>query len=144
MKLLLRLVTLVLLMASCSTEPEPLIYGKDQCEFCKMTLMDNHFGAELVTHTGKVHKFDDIRCLLDFYHQGENPHEQYAHRLVVDYNHPGQLISALDAYYIKADTIRAPMNSKLAAFSTEEDMRAFRKRWSGIYMAWGEVVAQFK
>ena len=42
-------------VASCSTEPEPLHYGTDVCHFCKMTLVDNKFGAELVTKNGKAH-----------------------------------------------------------------------------------------
>lgn len=144
MRGIVMLVWVGIAFSSCSTEPEPLNYGKDQCHFCKMTLVDNKFGGELVTHTGKVYKFDDIRCFLDFYHDGEDPHEKYAHRLVVDYTHPGELIPALDAYYLKSEQVKTPMASHLAAFGTEEEMRKFKKEWNGIYLAWGEVVTQFK
>ncbi|MCX8489678.1 MAG: hypothetical protein ORN54_01270 [Cyclobacteriaceae bacterium] len=44
--------SILLLFISCSTEPEPLVYGTDICHFCKMTLMDKKFGAELVTKKG--------------------------------------------------------------------------------------------
>ena len=59
---------ILVLFQQCTQEPEPLVYGKDVCQFCKMTLMDHKFGAELVTNKGKVYKFDDINCMLNFYH----------------------------------------------------------------------------
>ncbi|HRI80568.1 MAG TPA: nitrous oxide reductase, partial [Cyclobacteriaceae bacterium] len=63
-------VVLFLFMAACSTEPEPLQYGKDTCHTCKMTLMDNKFGAEIVTDKGKIYKFDDMSCFLNYYNSG--------------------------------------------------------------------------
>ncbi len=53
-------------LLSCKAEPEPLHYGKDACHACKMTLMDKKFGSELVTKKGKVYKFDDTNCMLNF------------------------------------------------------------------------------
>jgi copper chaperone NosL len=35
-----------LVVTSCSVEAERINYGKDACHHCKMTLMDNKFGAE--------------------------------------------------------------------------------------------------
>ncbi len=59
--LLLSLVT-----ASCGSNPEPINYGHDECEFCRMQISDNRYGAELVTDKGKVYKFDSIECLIEF------------------------------------------------------------------------------
>ncbi len=84
---------------SCSTEPEPLAYGTDICHFCKMTLMDNKFGAELVTQNGKIYKFDDMNCFLNFYNSGYEPIEDFKHKLVVDYSNPGKLIDATTGFY---------------------------------------------
>lgn len=131
-------------LASCSTEPVPLVYGTDACHFCKMTLMDKKFGAELVTQKGKVYKFDDLRCLLSFYHADSEPTDQYLHLMVVDYSDPGKLISGKDAYYVKSASIRSPMDGQLAAFESKSTMDSYKKQWNGIYMTWGEVVTQFK
>ncbi len=131
-------------LASCSTEPVPLAYGKDVCDFCKMTLMDKKFGAELVTQKGKVYKFDDLRCFLSFYHSDTEPTETYQHLLVVDYSNPVKLVSAKDAFYVKSPAINSPMNGQLAAFETKSTMDDFKAQWNGIYLTWGEVVTEFK
>lgn len=129
---------------SCSTEPEPLVYGEDACYSCKMTLMDNKFGAELVTKKGKVFKFDDINCFLNFYNSSEINEGDYEHRLVIDFTRPGTLIDATNAHYVKAESIKSPMASQLAAFEDYHMMAANKKDWKGIYLSWGEVVTQFK
>ena len=129
---------------SCSTEPEPLHYGSDVCTFCKMTLVDNKFGAELVTRKGKIYKFDDMKCFIDYYNSGIEPVEDFKHKLVVDYSNPGKLIHAADAFYVISTEIRSPMDGKAAAFETKASMDNFKKQWKGIYLSWGEVITQYK
>jgi copper chaperone NosL len=138
------LLILATLLISCSTEPEPLQYGTDICHFCKMTLMDKKFGAELVTKKGKIYKFDDLNCFLNFYNSGNEPEENFKHKLVVDFSAPAKLIDATNAFYIKSSEIRSPMDGRVAAFETKASMDKFKKEWNGIYLAWGEVVTQYK
>jgi copper chaperone NosL len=109
-----------------------------------MTLTDKKFGAELVTRKGKVFKFDDLNCFLNFYNADFEEVDNYLHLLVVDYATPGKLIPAKEAFYLKSPDIRSPMDSQVAAFETKEAMDNFKKQWKGIYLAWGEVVTQFK
>ncbi len=135
---------LLLNLASCSTEPEPLNYGMDVCHFCKMTLVDKKFGAELVTDKGKVFKFDDLNCFLNFYNSDYEETNHFSHVLVVDYSIPGKLIPAKDAFYLKSADIRSPMDGQVAAFERKASMDNFKKQWKGIYLAWGEVVTQYK
>lgn len=129
---------------ACSTEPVPLVYGTDVCRFCKMTLTDQKFGGELVTVKGKVYKFDDVRCLLNYYNTSDEKEEDYKHRLVIDYAQPGKLINAADAFYLKSAQIHSPMDGGVAAFSEKVKMDAFKHQQGGIYLAWGEVITQFK
>jgi copper chaperone NosL len=138
--------TLILFfLSSCSVEPEPLVfYGTDVCYSCKMTLMDNRFGAEIVTKKGKVYKFDDINCFVNFHNSGSEPEENMAYRLVIDYESPGNLIDAVNSFYVKSDTLRTPMGSGIAAFSIGEDYKAYKKKWNGILLSWGEVVTEYK
>jgi copper chaperone NosL len=135
---------ILLLFISCSTEPEQLVYGTDVCQFCKMTLMDKKFGAELVTKKGKVYKFDDMNCFLNFYNSAFEDTENYQHKLVVDFASEGKLIDATHAFYIKSSAIRSPMDGQVAAFETKASMDKFKKEWKGIYLAWGEVITQYK
>jgi copper chaperone NosL len=129
---------------ACSVKPEPLKFGIDACYTCKMTLMDNKFGAELVTRKGKVYKFDDINCMLNFYHSEYESTEDFTHILVIDFANPETFIDAQHALYIKSANIRTPMASGIAAFENEESLKPYLKEWKGILMSWGEVQTQFK
>jgi copper chaperone NosL len=135
---------LVMMMLACSTEPQPLVYGKDGCHACKMTLMDKKFGAEVVTTKGKVYKFDDVNCMLNFLHSGELGERDIAHRLVIDFANPEKLIDTSHAFFLKSNTIKSPMASQVAAFEREEDMKRVKEELGGIYLVWGELVTQFK
>ena len=129
---------------ACSTTPEPLRYGADACHSCKMTLVDNRFGAELVTRKGKIYKFDDLNCMLAFYHSGEEEGDKFKHKLVVNYEKPGEFLKAAEAFYLKSKEIRSPMASEVAAFESYDRAIYFKKQWSGIFLAWGEIITQFK
>jgi copper chaperone NosL len=129
---------------SCSVEPEPIQYGTDACHACKMTLMDKKFGAELVTNKGKVYKFDDVNCMLNFFNSAENSQDEFKYKLVVDFTQPAKLIEASDAFYLKSPQIKSPMASQIAAFEKEESMKSLKQEWDGIYLVWGELVTQFK
>jgi copper chaperone NosL len=135
---------LAALFLSCSSDPVPLRYGKDACHVCKMTLMDKKFGAELVTAKGKVYKFDDVNCMVNFINSGYLEDETLVHKLIIDYDRPEKLISAERAFYLKSDEIRSPMASQVAAFETEEIMSKYKTELKGTYLGWGELLTQFK
>lgn len=136
--------SLVAFLVSCTTEPEPLQYGQDACHTCKMTLMDKKFGAELVSKKGKVFKFDDVNCMLAYYHSGETEPSEFSHMLVVDFSQPSELIEAADAFYLKSAFIKSPMASQIAAFGKKENMAEVKNELKGIYLVFGELVTQFK
>jgi len=139
---------LIILLAGftygCTVEPEPLVYGVDMCHTCKMTLMDPKFGAEIVTKKGKVYKFDDVNCMLGFYHSDFEEQGNMAHLLVVNFAQPTELIDATNSWYLKSELIRSPMASGIAAFATEEEYSQYKKEWKAILMSWGETNTQFK
>jgi len=130
---------------SCSVKPEPINYGKDNCHLCKMTIMDKKFGGEVVTLKGKVYKFDDVNCMVNFLNSGFLDDRDVAYKLVVDYSRPGQFIAADEAFYIKSPDIRSPMASQVASFETEESKNEYKMQWSNsIYLTWGELTTQYK
>ena len=135
--------TLFLLMMACSVEPDPIKYGKDACHHCKMTMMDNRFGAEIVTGKGKIYKFDDANCMIDYLNK-ELQDQEIAHCLIVDFASPGALIDAKTAFYVKSEEIKSPMASNVAAFKEKKNLESHNDSWRGIELSWGELVTQFK
>lgn len=129
-------------LLSCNVKPEPLTMGKDACYTCKMTLMDNKFGAEIVTKKGKIYKFDDLNCMINFNKSGYEPEENIAHRLVVDFMQTDKLIDATKALYCKSAKINSPMGSQTAAFEKKTDLEKFNSEWQGIILTWNELAAQ--
>jgi copper chaperone NosL len=143
MKKLIAIIPIVILGA-CSTEPQPLQFGKDACHSCKMTLMDKRFGAEIVTTKGKVYKFDDVNCMVNFLNAGELTDRDVKHSLVVDFANPEKLIETRHAFFLRSENIKSPMASHVAAFETEVDFKANKNELKGIYLVWGELITQFK
>jgi copper chaperone NosL len=135
---------LMLVAMACSVKPEPIVFGKDNCHLCKMTIMDKRFGAEVVTTKGKIYKFDDVNCMINFLNSNYLEEREVAHKLVVDFSQPEKLIDAPYAFFIKSPEIRSPMASQVASFESDETKNDFNKQWKGIYLTWGELTTQFK
>jgi copper chaperone NosL len=138
------LAVFMIALVGCTIEPQPLVYGKDACQTCKMTLTDQKFGAEIVTAKGKVYKFDDANCMINFMNSGSIEGEEVSHKLMVDYTQPGKLLPVEHTFFLKSDEIRSPMNSGIAAFETEASMKDFKAKWNAIYLGWGELQTEFK
>jgi copper chaperone NosL len=133
---------IMLVLAGCSTKPESIAFGKDHCHFCKMTIVDEKFGAELVTRKGKVYKFDDVKCLLDYYNTAEEPQGSFVHKLVVDFAGQGALIDVNTAHFLASPEIRSPMNGQVAAFHSPEAMDEAKKQWSANHLSWDDLTSQ--
>ena len=145
MKPAVSVIILIAILSACTPKPEPLAYNSDTCHACKMTLTDEKYGAELVTTKGKVFKFDDINCMVNFFNSGDVAETDIAFKLVMDYSNPARgLFPADEAFYLFSDQLRSPMASEVAAFEKEDSMKAMKKKIGGIYLGWGELKTQFK
>lgn len=137
-------VAVVLLLSSCGTEPEPILFGKDACEHCRMTIMDPKFGAELVTSKGKVFKFDDVNCMVHLGKGLPDGLDGAAHLLISDMSNPGQLIPVKEAFMLRSEEVRSPMGSRVAAFSVEADRDAKLTEWGGETIDWAGIRAVYE
>ncbi len=142
MRLLIIIVASVWLVG-CDVKPEPLAYGKDACHSCKMTLVDEKFGGEVVTKKGKVYKFDDVNCMINFYNSQETA-DNVSLLLMINFDSVDQFVDAREAFYVKSTMIKSPMGSQVASFSTREQLKKYNKEWNGIELSWGELVTQYK
>src|SRR5579871_3749844 len=127
---------------SCTSEPKRLVYGKDVCQVCKMTLADKKSGAELITDKELTYKFDDISCLLSFLNSNSQLRMDYSYLLVVDHARDGKLINAADAYYFQSTDVVSPMKGSIAAFNSQQELSQFGSGKVGKTMTWEEVIAE--
>lgn len=137
MKSISILTVFILLLTGCNKQPEAIAYGKDLCTNCKMTIMDQKFGAELVNTRGKVIKFDSGECMLEYLKMDD--HFEAAEHLVINYANPGELIAADKAFYLHGGEVKSPMGGNLAAFKTTEEAQKFQKELSGDLVLWDKV-----
>lgn len=114
----------------CSSRPEPIAFGEDQCAFCRMTITEPMFGAELITDKGRVLKYDAAECLINHLAADAPPHEQL---LVIAYDEPRQLYPVDSLTFVIAPEYRSPMGAHLAAF------RDIERAKPGGAMHWDEV-----
>ncbi len=127
-------IIVLLLTISCKVTPEAIEYGKDQCSFCKMNIVDQTHSAQFVTAKGKQFKFDAIECMVNYL--GENNEEKIAISLVADYANPGEMTEAEKATYLITPAIKSPMGANLSAFSAKNTADEFQQNHSGEIFTW--------
>lgn len=128
-------------MMACTTDKRPISYGKDGCAFCKMTIMDNRFGAEMVNPKGKIFTFDSGECLVRYIHLHKadlKPKDRY---FVTDFRRPGVLIEAQKATFVHGPGIESPMGGNLAAASTSSEAKEIASHSQAELLSWQEVLA---
>lgn len=129
---------IVLLLSSCNASTIPILLGKDNCSYCKMPFGDARFGAELITSKGKVYKFDDAHCLTSFISQSGKATNN-AKIYFVNFSDNHSFIEATQAYYLKSEVFRTPMNGNIAAFQNQESLQAAKQIFGGTELKWEEI-----
>jgi len=136
------LISVLFIFSSCSTKPQPIQFGVDNCDFCKMTISDQRYGAELVTKKGRIFKFDDIHCIKGFIENGQVKSEDIAGSWLVDFSIPEKLIPAKESHLFFSEQLKSPMGSNIAAFENAQEMTKIQENYSGTEMKWDDYLAQ--
>ena len=135
---------LSVLQYSCNLSPEPINYGKDECEYCRMLISDNRYGSEVITDKGKIYKFDSIECLVEYALEQNILGDEKQTFLVTDFSNPLKLVDAKSAFYVHNDNIRSPMGLNVSAFGNESDMQKFFSDNNGRKIIWLDVIELIK
>lgn len=138
---LVPLLGLMLFLPACKSGPVAIDYGKDECASCKMILVDKHYGTEFVTDKGKVFKFDDVNCMVDFMNEKNSPAGK---ALIVDFNRVNQFLVVDQAVYLKHPKLRSPMGSGIGAFISADAAMAVDRELGGggKILKWDEVAEE--
>jgi copper chaperone NosL len=131
----------VLSLCACSTGPQDIAYGSDGCHYCKMTIVEVNYGAELVTSKGKVYKFDAAECMINYLKK--NQEEDQGMRYVINYEN-GEWLDAGDGFYLRSKNLPSPMGQYITAFGTRESAEKLRSEKDGVIQSWEELNENFE
>lgn len=141
MKKIVLLFSSLFMIACVSNEPKPIKLNVDTCEFCKMTISNGKFGAELLTKKGRYYKFDDLSCMLLY--AKENANVQVQSFFVNDYAKDNTLIPAEQSFYLRGGSINSPMRGNFAAFESDKDQDNFQKQLNAKTLTWEQVFTMY-
>lgn len=131
---------LLFLFVSCGKDAEPINYGHDECEYCRMLITDNKYGAELITEKGKIYKYDSIECLINYALVENMIGDNEVTMLVSDFSNPEYFTDARKAFYLHNNDFRSPMGLNVMAFSGESKLKSFESENGGNRHSWIDVI----
>ena len=132
-------IVILLGIISCKVEPRAIEYGKDQCDFCLMNIVDKTHATQYVTKKGKQFKFDAIECMIN--NLGDKNEGDIAILLVTDFRKPGVMMDAKTASYLISEEIKSPMGANLSA-STLEKIKELQQKHTGEIFTWETIKEQ--
>ncbi|TRX38874.1 hypothetical protein FNW52_02185 [Flavobacterium sp. ZT3R18] len=110
----------------------------DNCDFCKMSIADGKFGAEVITQKGRVYKFDDIMCMVNYCR--ENSAIKIKAFYVNDFTKENVLIPGETAFFLSGETILSPMKGGVIAFSSNKEAAALESKFKAESITWDAVI----
>lgn len=122
----------LLASSACSTDirPQTIAYGKEQGAYCRMTISDPRFAAQLISKKGRVYNFDDAHCLLAYIHEGNIAKEDIGAIYLADF-YSEELKPAQELFYLKSESLNSPMQGNIAAFATREGIEKMISELAG-------------
>ena len=132
-------VFLMMGLASCSTGPQPIKLGADACTFCKMTIADKNFGAEIMTNKGKAYKFDDTHCLLAFMKENTVEPKDIKETYFVNFAEPHNFIESSNVLLLRSEELHSPMGGNVASFDDKNKLDEVADKVKGDIITWEEL-----
>ena len=129
----------MLALSSCAQKPKPIHYGSDQCSFCKMTISDNRFGAQLITSKGKIYNFDDIHCLQTYLGAEASNLSGKERIYFTNFSSDHSLIYSKDAFLLKSPELKSPMGGNIAAFNQQDSLQKMKDFYHGSNINWIDI-----
>ena len=137
-------IALSILISSCSAKPEPFKYGKDDCYFCKMGIVDSKFGGEVITKKGKVYKFDDVICMVRFLKDEGVKEKDISQKVIINFEKENDFLDVSKITFWVSPELHSPMGSNTAAFSSRQAAEKAKAGKEGQLISWDELYKKIK
>jgi copper chaperone NosL len=129
-------------ISSCNHQPKTIKQGTDFCSFCKMTITDVKYAAELLNDKGKPFMFDDIKCAVTYLKMQDQVEASKYKAFLVDYSNDKKFIPAADAYILESEFLRTPMDGKMIAFSSSVELDKVKANYPGKTLTWQTITSR--
>lgn len=120
----------------CSQSPQPIKYGSDLCDNCRMTIVDAKYAGELITEKGKVLRFDDLHCVLAYLQSDAMHQQKTAGVYITDFSGEHNFINVEKAFFLSGSKLQSPMNGNVATFSVMDSLLKVQLRFGGEIKTW--------
>ena len=128
----------LIILAGCEPKPQPINYGSDGCEYCRMTITEAEFGSQVVNNQGRAYKFDSVECMAAFDLTNDNP-ENFHSKWVPNFLNREEWIEANEAVYLHSETLRSPMGLSLSAYADRESAEHMLQEYGGEIVGYEQV-----
>ena len=132
----------ILLVAACGGSadgPAPVDTKNDACAWCRMSVSDLRFAAQLTAPGHEPKLFDDAGCLRDWL---KTPREEAPWTAWVADFRTKEWVKAKDALFVRSSSVQTPMSSGLLAFSSASS-RDQDPASKGVWVPAAEVIGPF-
>jgi len=133
----------ILALTSCQPKEKAIVYGQDECQHCRMMIVEKQYGTELVTKKGKVYKFDSIECLIDYMQTDQISENEIALSFVTSFNQPEVLRPVKKSFYLYSKQLPSPMGMYLTAFESMEAALVAKEKFGGKILNWESLLNEF-
>ncbi len=128
----------VILITGCEPKPQPIHFGSDQCDYCRMMITEQEFASQAVNNQGRAFKFDSVECMAAFDLTAEN--RDNIHSLwVPDFLNREEWLQANSAFYLRSETLRSPMGLFLSAYADNASAGRMQQEYGGEIVDYNRV-----
>jgi len=132
-------IVLFFTLSGCTASVEPINIGKDNCQFCKMTISDARFGVEVITKKGKIYKYDEGHCFWAAQKKGDLNKQEIKEIYFTDYSGKHELVKQEKSFFLKSEELRSPMGGNVAAFSNFDSLKKYSAILHGEEIKWNQL-----
>ena len=131
--------SILIMVASCqqSAVTPVAIEANDMCSFCRMSISETRYAAELIDDEGQAFKFDDIGCMANFIKQKRNNAPIRA-TFVMDYDRR-EWLAAESASFVRSTEFKTPMNGGIVAFKDRSDAEAAVAKYHSMLISFADI-----
>ncbi len=126
------------LLACGAPGPRPLKVNEDMCAYCRMTITEAPFAAQLTTVQGRQYLFDDISCMAGY--RNENGDLKYDKFYVSDVCNSSVFINVEEATFLHSEDFRSPMGGNIGGFANQDSAALYQSKYNASPTTWADLI----